>query len=178
MKAVMSFFKSNKLAVVLVLTVVAVLSGASLMVGCGLGDMIRHDVPKDMQAWNEGEAKVSVNEAPFVLESYLDDVERNVTRFSAANERAMLVFQFANSLVTVGLEELGNSPIPGASIASGLLLGIAGLMTRKPGTAKEVAKEKMASYNKGVDMVMEQMKNRLSEEAVREMLKQIKEASE
>lgn len=175
MRAVIDFFRSNKAASLSVLSIVLVIMGALAMQGCTLGDMIRHDVPKDMQEFNDGKGKVSLNDAPFVMEDYVASVERNIRQFSEANERANLVFDFLNSAMTIGFEEIGNSPIPGATIFSGLLLGLGGLMTRKPGTAKEIAQEKMASFNAGQDRALEQAKAFVSEENMRNLLAALKE---
>lgn len=176
MNTVLNFFRTNKSAVLLALCAVLVVCGATAMSGCSLGDMIRHDVPKDMQEYNDGEGKVSLNDAPFVMEDYLSAVERNVRRFTESNEKAHLINDFMSSLMTVGLEELGNSPIPGATIFSGLLLGLGGLMTRKPGTAKEIAEEKMKSFNKGQEVALSQAKNLVSEDTMRQLLAALKEA--
>jgi len=177
MNAILSFFKNNKAASLSVLAVVLVLVGAVAMQGCTLGDMISHEVPKDMQEFNDGEPKVSLNNSPFVVEDYVSDVERNLRQYAEANERALLIFDFVNSAMTIGLEELGNSPIPGATIFSGLLLGVGGLMTRKPGTAKEIMEEKMASFNKGQDAALEQAKLLVGPEQMRLIVDALKEAA-
>jgi len=177
MNAILSFFKNNKAATLSVLSVALVVFGALAMQGCTLGDMIRHDVPKDMQEFNDSEPKVSLNDAPFVVEDYVQNVERNLRQFAEANERANLIFDFVNSAMTIGIEELGNSPIPGATIFSGLLLGLGGLMTRKPGTAKEIMEEKMASFNAGQDRALEQAKHFVSEENLRSLVAALKEAT-
>ncbi len=175
MKTLLNFFKTHKAATLSVFAIVLVVFGALAMQGCSLGDMIRHDVPKDMQEFNDGEGKVSLNDAPFVMEDYTSNVERNLRQFAEANERAALLFDFLNSVATIGLEELGNSPIPGATILSGLLLGLGGLMTRKPGTATEIMEEKFASYEKGKNDALDAAKKFVSEENLRGLLAVFKE---
>ena len=77
----------------------------------------------------------------------------------------------------MGVEELGNSPFPGAAILSGLLLGLGGLMTKKPGTAREIAAEKMASFNKGQDTALAQVRDMVSPDKLREIVDTIKAVS-
>lgn len=171
-----SFFRNNKGAVLAALCAVFVVVGALAMNGCSLGSFIKHDVPKEMQKFNNGEPKVNLDDAPFVLEEYIASCERNLRKFSESNEKAHLIHDFVNSALTIGMEELGNSPIPGATIFSGVLLGVAGLMTRKPGTATEVAKAKMASFNAGQNKALEQAKLLVGPEQMRALVEALKKA--
>lgn len=152
MNKILDAIKDNKATMVCLVLIAFIITFSAFATGCTPGDMIKQDVPKPMQIFNDGQSKVSLNDAPFVLDAYLTDCQRTVEQFVAANERAHAFFDGLNTLVTFGIGELGNSPIPGASIASGLLLGLAGLMMKKPGTAKMIADEKMASFNKGLEM--------------------------
>lgn len=174
MNAVINFFKQNKPAATLFVAALLVIVAGFALQGCGLGDMIRHDVPKDMQEFNDDEPKVSLNDAPFVMEDYLSSVERNVRQFNEANDKANLVFDFVNSAITIGIEEIGNAPIPGAGFLSMGLMGLGGLMIRKPGTAREIADEKMASFNKGQQVALGQAKAFVSEENMRQLLAALK----
>lgn len=174
MKKILEWIKTNKWSTALVAVAASVLIGAAAMQGCTLGSMIKHDTPPGMRKFNDGESKVSLNDAPFVLEAYLNDVERNVSQFVAANEVAHKVRDVIASLATIGLEELGSAPFPGAAMVSGVLLGVAGLLTRKPGTAAEIAKEKMASYNKADAQWRKQLDGVLSEAQLRGLVEQIK----
>jgi hypothetical protein len=174
MKKITEWIKTNKWSTALLAVAAAVLIGAAAMQGCSLGTIIKHDVPPAMRQYNDGKPKVSLNDAPFVLEDYLSGVERNVGQFVAANEVAHKVRDVIASLATIGLEELGNAPFPGAAMVSGLLMGVAGLMTRKPGTAAEIAREKMASYNKADDAWRKQLDGVMSEDAIRKLVEEIK----
>ncbi len=175
MNRMIDFLKENRAVAACLVGIVAVFAIATAASGCSLGDIIQHDVPRDMQEYNGGEGKVSLNDAPFVMEDYIMVVQRNQRQFMEANDRAMLVFDFLNSLMTIGIEEIGNSPIPGATLISGMLLGVAGLMTPKPGSARQVAKEKEASFNEGQSRASEQMRAMIPDEAaLRELLKQMK----
>jgi hypothetical protein len=174
MKKIIEWIKTNKASTWLVAGAASVLITAAVMQGCTLGGLIKHDVPPAMRQFNGGDPKVSLNDASFVLEAYLNDVERNVTSFVAANEVAGKVHDVITSLVTIGLDELGNSPLPGAGLLSGVLLGFAGLMTKKPGTAAMVAEEKMASYNKADEAWRSQLDGILSEQQLRSIVEEIK----
>lgn len=175
MSAVIDFFRSNKGAVVSLAGAVGVLVLAFAMQGCNLGDMMTHRVPKEMRSYTDGEDYVSLNESPFVLEEYMADAQRNIDQYVDANEKSALLFDFINSAVTVGIEEVGNAPIPGATVISGLLLGFAGLMIKKPGTAGAIAKEKMESFNKGQDVALEQFRDMVSPDKLREIVSTLKE---
>jgi hypothetical protein len=174
MKKILEFIKTNKAATALVALAAAFLIGAAAMQGCTLGSMIKHDVPPSMRQYNDGEPKVSLNDAPFVLEAYMTDAQRNVQQFIMANEIGHKVRDVLASLTTIGLEQIGNAPFPGAALLSGGLLGIAGLLTRKPGTAAEIAKEKMASYNKADEKWRSQLDGVLSEDKLRKLVEEIK----
>jgi hypothetical protein len=174
MKKIIEWIKTNKASSALVALAASVLITAAVMQGCTLGTMIKHDVPPAMRSFNDGKPKVSLNDAPFVLEAYLDDTERNVSSFVAANEVAHKVRDVIASLTTIGLEELGNAPFPGAALVSGVLMGFAGLMTRKPGTAKEIAEQKMASYNKADEAWRKQLDGILNEQQLRGIVEEIK----
>lgn len=176
MKSVLNFFRQNKTASAVILALVAVVVIAGLISGCSLGSFIKHKVPSDMREFNDNQSMVSLDDAPFVMEDYVDSVERNIRQFTEANEKAHLIFDFVNSAVTVGVEELGNSPIPGAAMISGVLLGVAGLMTRKPGTAREMADEKMASFNAGQEKAVSQLQSLISPDALRELLSKLRES--
>lgn len=178
MKAIINFFKTHKPALAAVLITMLVLVGAAALQGCMLGDMIKHQVPDGMQSFNDGEPDVSLNDAPYLMEEYVDDVNRNIRQFNEANDRAHILFDVVNSLMTIGIEELGHSPVPGASFIAAGLLGFGGLMTRKPGTSREVAEEKRASFNKGQDVAMTMAKQFVSEETMRAMLQAIKDGNE
>jgi hypothetical protein len=174
MKKIFDYFRNNKLSTALVAVAAAVLIGAAAMQGCSLGSMIKHDVPPAMRQFNDGEVKVSLNDAPFVIEAYMDNVERNVQQFVEANAVGHKVRDVVASLATIGLEEIGNAPFPGAALISGGLLGIAGLMTRKPGTAAEIAREKMASFNKADKQWRAQLDGVLSDAQLRSLVEEIK----
>lgn len=174
MKKILEFIKTNKATTALVAVAAAVLIGAAAMQGCTLGTMLKHDVPPKMREFNDGKVKVSLNDAPFVIEAYLGDVERNVSQFVAANEVSHKVRDVIASLATIGLEELGNAPFPGAAMVSGVLLGVAGLVTRKPGTAAEIAKEKMASFNKADKQWRDQLQGVLGDTQIRALVEEIK----
>jgi hypothetical protein len=174
MKKILDYMKQNKWSTALVALAASVLIGAAAMQGCSLGTMIKHDVPPAMRQYNDGETKVSLNDAPFVLEAYLTGVERNVKTFVAANAVGHKVRDVLATLATIGLEELGNAPFPGAALVSGALLGVAGLMTRKPGTAAEIAKEKMASFNKADAAWRTQLDGVMSEDSIRKLVEEIK----
>ncbi len=174
MNAILNFFKQNKVAAGSLTAAVGVVVLALVMTGCSIGSMIKHNVPAGIRPFNDGMSKVSLDDSPFVLESYLSDVERNVQQYVQNSEKAALVADLLASVMTIGLEELGNSPLPGGAIIAGMLAGFGGLMTRKPGTAKEIAEQKMASFNAGQDRATEAIKGLVTEEALREIVAKIK----
>lgn len=174
----MAYLKQNRIALIFLAAVAVLVTTAMLMEGCRLGGFIKHDVPPAMREFNDGQSKVSLDDAPFLLEDYMDSVERNLEKFQSDNENAQLVFTFISNALNIGLNELKNSPLPGASIGGGLLLGLAGLMIRKPGTAREISDEKMKSFNKGgteaEKRMLAAMQALISPEQMQAMLAQLK----
>lgn len=176
MRAVIDFFKKNKVAVSLIAAAAAVGITIATMQGCAMSDYFKHDVPTAMQEFNDGDAKVSLTDSQYVLDDYVADVSRNIQRFQANQDRTHRAFVTVKTLVKVGLEEAG-SAIPGGTILMGLLFGGAGLMTRKPGTAKEVAKEKEASFNAGQKKAVDQMQGIVDPDAIRQLVKTLRGGS-
>lgn len=168
MRTVIDFIKNNKAASAAYVAVPALILVALAMSGCSLGDVITHRVPPNLQSFSDGESSVSLNESQRVMGYILADVEAYVE----ANEKAHLIFDVLNSALTVGIEEVGSSPFPGAAFLMAPIFGFAGLMTRKPGTAREIAEEKMASFNKGQEAALEQLKSAVTPDAFRAFLEQ------
>lgn len=173
---ILDWIKSNRAATIAAVAALAIVIPA--ITGCELGDHIKHDVPKDMQVDNGNQPKVSLNDAERVLEDYIKRVERNVGDFVAANEKAHVWFDAINSILTVSMNELGAVAFPGAGILLPSLMAFGGLMIRKPGTAKAIADEKMASYNKGHDTAIAAVKDLVTPDKFQAILDAIKADSE
>lgn len=170
MNAIANWLSQNKTAAVTFVLVPIALMFMLKAQGCGLDRIIKHPVPPDMQEVNGGEEQVSLADSPFVRESYIETVERNLRMYDMAAEDAALLFQFVNSAVTLGIEEIGTSAIPGGTILLGLLGSIGALYTRKPGTDREIREEKEASYRKGREDLMETLGSVSSVEGLRQIL--------
>jgi hypothetical protein len=175
---IVNWIKDNKATVIAAAAAVLVFGGGLLGQGCSLGDILKHPVPDGMQAVNGGKDMVSLNDSAYVMDRYLDEVEHNVESYQRGYDTLMLIHQTADALITTGIQEIGNSTIPGASILSGLLLSIAALYKRKPGDSKLIAQEKMDSHNHGVEQAMAVAASMLPAEIVDNIRKAVAEKSE
>jgi hypothetical protein len=143
----------NRLVVSFFLASVAVLLISLAAYGCQISDMIRVDVPKDVQHAVGIEGKVTLTQIPDVWDDWHDYVEKNTKRLEAETERSYELLGFINSAtnIAIGAAEGAASSFPGGAILIGILSGAAGLYMKKPGTDRVIAKEKEASYNAGLE---------------------------
>lgn len=130
--------------------------------GCSIDRLVKHPVPKAMQAENGGEVKVSLADSPFLRERYLFTVQSTVAQFDTAAEDAALFAQILNSAVSLGVQELGTSALPGGTMLVGLLGMLGTLYLPKPGTGAQIQKEKESSYNAGMKKVKELVESKVS----------------
>lgn len=118
--------------------------------GCSIDRLVKHPVPPGMQEANGGEAVVSMADSPFVRDRFLAGVESNLSQYDLAAADAAIFAEILNSAVSLGIQELGTSALPGGTLLLGLLGTLGGLYLPKPGTEKRIAQEKEASFNTGM----------------------------
>ena len=120
--------------------------------GCQVSDLITVDVPKDVKEAVDVEGDVTLTEIPDVWDDWQEYVRKNTERLESETERGYELLGFINSATDIAITAAeGAAPaFPGGAILIGLLGGAAGLFMKKPGTDREVAKEKEASYNAGM----------------------------
>ena len=122
--------------------------------GCQLDQVIKVDVPKDVQEATSSEPKVALADSDLLWNEWTNYVEMNSAalraRIGDANEQYSLVA----SLTSMGLETAGTAAgtLPGGAFIVAGLTGLGGLFLKRPGTDKMIQKEKEASYNKGLKM--------------------------
>ena len=128
-----------------------------LLSGCQMSDLIKVDVPKDVQEAVDSEPKVTLTAAPDLWDDWQAYVKRNTEKLESRTERAYELLGFINSATDMALVAAeGAAPaFPGGAILVGLLGGTAGLFLKRPGTDKQIAKEKEASYNAGMEKARE-----------------------
>jgi len=114
-----------------------------LMTACSgvtLADLVQADVNQDVQEATQSPAKVSLSDAPFVREKYVNDFKTNLAHLDSEIADAQLFADFIGSLVNTGLQ-LSEGPLQGVPMGGVIfatLGGLAGLFIRKPGTQKEI----------------------------------------
>jgi hypothetical protein len=168
------WFKSNKLPVTFLAVAAGAIITAMAVSGCYLADYIKHPLPDSMVKFNDGEDKVSLSETQFVFDEYMLDVENTVEQYNASREQAEFLFDWLSAAINTGADQFASNPtIPGATIFGGVLLGLAGLFTKKPGTDREVASEKQASYNKGVETTAAHFKDLVSADLLQKVVDEI-----
>lgn len=142
------------LAGVLFLGVMTACSGWSLY------DNIDFENPKDVREVTGGPAKVTLNQAPFEREKYVQAVELALEQFdfnwSNAEEKAA----FINSLFNTGIDIATQQGVIPAGGAIALLLGgLGGLFFEKPGSAARRERERKEAEDKGYDMARLEARN-------------------
>lgn len=122
--------------------------------GCALDQVVKVNVPKDVQVATKSEEKVALADSELLWNDWANYVEKNTealrSRINAANEQYTVIA----SLTSLGLETAGTaaSTLPGGAFIIAGLTGLGGLFLKRPGTDKLIAKEKEASYNKGLEV--------------------------
>jgi len=129
------FVKDNKLGSAFMVFGVI---GLVLISGCqgwSVGDRVRFPVPQAVQDVTDSGEKVSVNEAPFVREDFINEFERDLgkfdRRYANAVDRAVII----ESVLTTGLEGVLGSAFPAGGAIALALGGLGGLFIKGPGTS-------------------------------------------
>lgn len=131
----------------------AVMIAASLGVsGCQLDQVIKVDVPKDVQTATDSQPKVALADSDLLWQEWKNYVDINTEALRARIGDANNQYSLVASITSMGLETAGGaaSTLPGGAFIVAGLTGLGGLFLKKPGTDRMIQKEKEASYNKGV----------------------------
>lgn len=147
------WIRSNPLSLSLGVGAVLALLVSLTASGCQVSDLITVDVPEDVKEAVGVEGKVTLTDVPDVWDDWQDYVRKNTDRLESETERAYELLGFINSATDLAITAAGNAApaFPGGAILVGLLTGAAGLYMKKPGTDREIAKAKEASYNAGME---------------------------
>jgi hypothetical protein len=138
----------------LLVTTIVVIFAVSLpqLTGCSLADVVKTDVPIGIQRSIGSESKVSLREASYTWDEWINHVEVNSEQFADNIDRSSQVFGLLSAFTNTGVDSLdgiiGQTPLGATLIA--MLAGAAGLFTKTPGTDKKISKEKEDSYNAGL----------------------------
>jgi len=143
MKGIFDWLLKNKAGMGIVAGVVACFILAAGINGClRLSDLVRVRVPAEVQRATNSPPKITLTEAEGVMENYIRAGEQFKDNISQSYEW----LGFLTSLSSTGIE-LGKAAIPGGAVGLSLLSLAGGIFIKGPGTAKE----KNASYNKGLE---------------------------
>lgn len=142
LKSILSFMKQQR-AGLGVLALTAALCGALFLAsGCKVTDFVSVDVPQQVQDATGAPARVTLTDAPMVMEDYI----RYGDRFQAEIDDGNRTLGWFMAVGDIGLR-IGAAQLPVGGLGLSLLTGLGGLLLKGPGTAKE--KEK--SYKAGKD---------------------------
>jgi len=99
------------------------------------------------------EPRVSFNEAKVVYADWRASVERTAEQFQLELDRkaelVSLLSSLTNDALLVGVPVLES--LPGGGLLTTGLVGLGAWFLRSPGTDKRLAREKEASFNKGLE---------------------------
>lgn len=123
--------------------IAAIISLIVVFTACGgvtLADFVDVDVNEDVQAATGAKPKVSLSDAPFVREKYVNDFKTNLSQLDKEISDAQLFSDFVGSVLNTGLT-LAEGPLQGVPMGGAIfaaLGGLTGLFIRKPGTQKQI----------------------------------------
>lgn len=147
------WINNSKVGIGIVLVGVLALGVMTACSGWSLYDNIDFENPKEVREVTGGPAKVTLNQAPFEREKYVQSVELALEQFdfnwASAEEKAA----FVQSLFSTGIDIATESGVIPAGGAVALLIGtLGGLFLNKPGTAAREAAIAKAAEDRGYDM--------------------------
>lgn len=121
--------------------------------GCQVGDLVQANVPQSVRKVVPSEPRVSYNDAKIVYADWRASVERTAEQFQQELDRkaelVSLLSSLTNDALTAGIPVL--EALPGGGLLATGLVGFGAWFLRSPGTTARVAKEKEASFNKGLE---------------------------
>ena len=141
MKHILNLLTTNKTGLSILGFVVAGFILAAGLNGCKITDLVKVQVPIEVQRAINAPPKVTLTNAPDLLIDYARGGEKFVKEI--ARGYAWVGFLAAASTTSI---ELGKSVVPGGAIGLSALSLIAGVFIKGPGTARE----KNKSYNGGL----------------------------
>ena len=123
------------------------------LAGCQVGDVVQANVPQAVRKVVPSEPRVSFNEAKVVYADWRASVERTAEQFQSELDRkaelVSLLSSLTNDALLVGVPVLES--LPGGGLLATGLVGFGAWFLRSPGTDKRLAREKEASFNKGLE---------------------------
>lgn len=123
------------------------------LAGCQVGDLVQANVPQSVRKVVPSEPRVSYNEAKVVYADWRASVERTAEQFQTELDRkaelVSLLGTLTNDAMLVGVPVLES--LPGGGLLATGLVGFGAWFLRSPGTDKRLAREKEASFNKGLE---------------------------
>ena len=148
------FLEDNKGALAMFGLSVAMIALSLGVSGCQLDQIIKVNVPRDVQAAISSDEKVPLADSPLLWEQWSSYVSMNTEALKARIGDADGQYRMVSSLTSMGLETAGAaaSTLPGGAFIVAGLTGLGGLFLKRPGTDKMVQKEKEDSFNKGLEV--------------------------
>ncbi|MEQ9616667.1 MAG: hypothetical protein RLN60_01390 [Phycisphaerales bacterium] len=123
------------------------------LAGCQVGDLVQANVPQSVRKVVPSEPRVSYNDAKIVYADWRASVERTAEQFQLELDRkaelVSLLSTLTNDAMLVGVPVLES--LPGGGLLATGLVGFGAWFLRSPGTDKRLAREKEASFNKGLE---------------------------
>jgi hypothetical protein len=166
----MNWLKSNKAATGFLASGAVLLAVMAGIQGCEISDLVKVKVPPNIQRVTGSAPIVTLTDAPAIRADAITLQTRAIAQFDESIQRGQMWGDFLAAGLNLGLTagEGALAGVPGGGLLVSLLFGAGGLMMRKPGDGKTIktlegdllgqataaleklAKEKRASYNKGV----------------------------
>jgi len=151
MTKIFDYIKENATGVTILSVTFAACFGLALAAGCSLSDIVKVNVPPTVQEVTNTKSQVTLTQAPYVRERYINNVTTAIAEFDANIEQASAFRDFAASLLNTGFSagEGALAGVPGGALLVGALGALGGLFLKKPGTDAAIQAEKEASFHAG-----------------------------
>lgn len=153
MKELGQILRQNRKASVFICSAIGFLLLAATLSACSIEDMIDFDVPPKVAKAIDVEESEPVSRASQVWDDWQVYVERESARLADSIDDAQRSVGLLRSLSDTGLAlgQSAASTLPGGALISSGLALMGGLFLKRPGTDKQVSKEKEKSYQAGIE---------------------------
>jgi len=137
----------------------------TVMQGCSIDEIVTVDVPRDAQKTLGVGDKVTLRDARELREQLVERNNASLRSFDREIADGAFAEQLGtaavNDVLPIAVPAVGN--LPGGAVLVGLLTGVAGLLTRKPGEGKRLKEAEDKGYDMGRRETLESVKETRSQ---------------
>lgn len=124
--------------------------------GCNLAKMVEFDVPREVRKATGLPQKTNLYDFDDDFREWQQHCEAGTDKFLRNRDDAQGWYDLFSMAMNTGMvfADGALAGVPGGGIAIGALMGLGGLLMKKPGTDKILADEKIKSFNAGAENML------------------------